>query len=326
MKSAWKDNKKLAKWIKKNQFNFVDGNFNFDLRNLKSDPLLCSISKYINIKKDYIYVGNGISQFISVVLNLKDWTSIYLFAPEFDLYRRTAYLSGKKVIEIKGMTCSEIIENMMGIQSGENDLLCFSSPRWFSGETFSHEQIKKLLDLFHGCIMIDEAYVDYSNEPNGLIDLCLSNDRLILVRSFSKKFFASGMRVGYLITKRDINGLRETLISPHSVSTYSANFFIKLLSDEKLLNIFKNTAEYVKFNRDYIYNSLIECEKVKIIKSNSNFITLIFSSEQQLNDVYKKLSKFPGIQKFSDNYNYLKIWISDFNFSKLVVKTLKDIL
>ena len=49
--SIWKDNKVLKKWLKKYQMDFVDGNFNYDMNNQLSDPLLTTIAEKLNINK-----------------------------------------------------------------------------------------------------------------------------------------------------------------------------------------------------------------------------------------------------------------------------------
>ena len=117
---------------------------------------------------------------------------------------------------------------------------------------FSKKQIQDILNIFKGTLIIDEAYVDYSNDEQGMLKLCLSNDRIILFRTFSKKFLASGYRVGYMITKKNIEGMRNTIISPHSVSSYSENFFVTLLNDKKQMQlvyeVLKDLAGIQKFD------------------------------------------------------------------------------
>lgn len=254
MASVWQNNKLLRKWEQKNFKRIANGDFNYNLAFPLEDPLVIAISKYLNIKREYIYVGAGCSQFIGAIVGLKCWNKIFLSEIEFALYKRTANLSEKKTINIKGITTDDFINGLKKTKSNKNDLLCISSPRWFSGELFSKKQIKEILDIFNGTLIIDEAYIDYSNDEKGMLDLCLKNERIILLRSFSKKFLASGYRTGYMITKKEIVGMRNTIIPPHSVSSYSERFFCELLSDEKILNAFIETREYIKQNRELIYN------------------------------------------------------------------------
>ena len=326
MASIWQNNKLLRKWEQKNFKKIANGNFNYNLAYPLEDPLLISIANNFNIKREYVYVGAGSSQFISAVVSLKCWNMIFLSDIEFALYKRSALLADKKVKFLKGITTNDFMSSLTKLKSKDNDLLCISSPRWFSGELFTKSQIKEILKIFNGTIIIDEAYIDYSDDEKGMLNLCLKNDRILLFRTFSKRFLASGYRTGYMITKKEIEGMRNTVIPPHSVSSYSENFFVNLLNDNKILSAFVETREYIKKNRDLIYNSLRNRNEFNIIKSDANFISLIFKDKKTMEIVYGSLKDLEGIQKFDEVVPFIKIWVNNEIFSKVVIERIKEIL
>ena len=166
MASIWQNNKLLRKWEQKNFKKIANGNFNYNLAYPLEDPLLISIANNFNIKREYVYVGAGSSQFISAVVSLKCWNMIFLSDIEFALYKRSALLADKKVKFLKGITTNDFMSSLTKLKSKDNDLLCISSPRWFSGELFTKSQIKEILKIFNGTIIIDEAYIDYSDDEN----------------------------------------------------------------------------------------------------------------------------------------------------------------
>lgn len=324
--SIWRDNKILKKWLKKYQLDFVDGNFNYDMTDLLSDPLLDIISSTIKVNKEYIYLGAGSSHLITVLVNLRIWDKVFIPLPEFGLYVRGIELNNLNSEMITCLTTDDFVDKLSKVKSTKNDLLCLSSPRWFSGERFTDEQIGVILKKFKGTILIDEAYIAFSNKKEGLINLALENDRVMILRSFSKTYFASGFRLGYLVTKKKINGLRNAFIAPHSISTYSARFAIKLLNDKQLLNVFSNSIEYMKRNRDIIYEELKDNDKLHVIKSEANFISLVFENEKYFDKCYELLKQFPGIQKFNMNgIMFIKIWISNEKFSKMVLERISKL-
>ncbi|MDD4282671.1 MAG: aminotransferase class I/II-fold pyridoxal phosphate-dependent enzyme [Bacilli bacterium] len=326
MSSVWQSNNLLKKWEKKNQKILVQSDFTYDLGDPLSDPLIEAISKDIGVKKEFIYLGAGSCQLISGIMSIPCWDKVYLSQIEFGLYERAAEIYGKTLLRIKGMHIVDFMKNIKKIKSTEKDLLCISSPRWFTGEMFSENQVMELLKTFKGTIMIDEAYVDYSNNETGMMKLCLENNRIIVTRSYSKKFLASGLRTGYLITTKNIAGLRTTIIPTHSVSSYSANFFIKLLSDDKILKSFYETRQYMKKNRDLIFDEFCKNKKIKVIKSNANFITLIFNSVLDFENVYSVLKDYAGIQRFERECLFIKIWVNNETFSKLLIEKIKEVL
>ena len=187
-------------------------------------------------------------------------------------------------------------------------------------------QIKEMLNCYKGTIIIDEAYIDYSDDERGMLDLCLKNERVILFRSFSKKFLASGYRTGYMITKKKIEYLRNTIIPPHSISSYSENFFVTLLEDKKILKSFVDTREYIKLNRELIYNAFKDSKDIEVIKSDANFISILFKDKKTLEKVYNNLSDLAGIQKFDEFVPFIKIWVNNEKFSNVVINRIKEVI
>ena len=66
-------------------------------------------------------------------------------------------------------------------------------------------------------------------------------------------------------------------------------------------------------------------DQFNIIKSSSNFLTIIFSSNNELEEAYSALKGLSGIQIFKENIFYIKIWISDEKFSQIVINRLKEL-
>ena len=326
MSSVWQNNKLLRKWEIKHFKENANGDFNYNLAYPLEDPLVSAISNYINVKKDYIYVGAGISKFINAIVGLKNWENVILSDIEFSLYKRTALLNDKKIIFVKGIHTEDFINNLKKVKTSDKDLLCISSPRWFNGELFTKQQINEILDIYKGTLIIDEAYIDYSDDEKGMIDICLENNRVIIFRSFSKKFLASGYRTGYMVTTKKIEGLRNTIIPPHSVTSYSENFFVSLLNDKKILTAFVDTREYIKTNRDLIYDSFKNIKSIKIIRSDANFISIIFDDNKLMNKIYDSLSDLSGIQKFDEVVPFIKIWVNNEKFSQEIIKRIRKII
>lgn len=320
MPSVWLYNNVLKKWCKKFKLGEVDGDFSFNPQLPISDPLIDAISVDLRIEKNLIYCGAGISQFIIAIISNPIWDKVFLPTIEFGLYNRACVYFKKNIEYISAQSTQEFTKKIGIIESTANSLLCFSSPKWFTGERFTLEQIKFITQNFHGHIFIDEAYVDYADNPNQLIDLCLQNDRIILARSFSKKYMASGLRAGYIITKYNIDELRSTAIPPHSVSTHSIKLLVNLIKDQKLNQSFDITRKYISSNRDLIIKSLQYHKSFKIIKSSSNFVTLLFNSEEELDKIFNKIYHFSGVNKYKIHNSYfIKIWVKNLNISKAII-------
>jgi histidinol-phosphate aminotransferase len=80
-------------------------------------------------------------------------------------------------------------------------LIVISRPSNPLGYFFSRKEIIELLeDNPSSWVLVDEAYIDYAEKKDNIVDLLHIYDNLIISRSFSKTFGAAGCRVGYLMS------------------------------------------------------------------------------------------------------------------------------
>lgn len=89
---------------------------------------------------------------------------------------------------------------MKAIAQHRPDIVFVTSPNNPSGQSVSLDDLRRLLDVMSGGILIlDEAYGEFSSQPSavGLIDEYPA--RLVVSRTMSKAFAFAGGRLGYLI-------------------------------------------------------------------------------------------------------------------------------
>lgn len=269
--NSWKLQK--SRFLLKTEFYYMP-------ENLMEDPLIEEISNFLKIPKEYIFVVAGISQAIHTLLNFKKWERIFITTPEFGLYSLVTKGTGKESITIKLKEFNDLIEYFKSKKSGNYDFLCFSSPRWFDGTRISKGQITELLNFYNGFIFIDEAYIDYSNEEDWSLEMCLDNDRIILARSFSKGWYLPGLRVGYIVSKYLPKTFRKSNIMPHSVSSYSIEFVKQLLKDNELTEYFFKMRKKIIKIREYAYHQLLKIDGVIPSNSAANFSCVHFEKEK----------------------------------------------
>jgi histidinol-phosphate aminotransferase len=72
----------------------------------------------------------------------------------------------------------------------------------------------------HACVIVDEAYVEFSTlqDPDASIDLLGRHPNLVLLRTFSKVYGLCGLRVGYAIGAEDFRLAVDRVRQPFSVN------------------------------------------------------------------------------------------------------------
>ena len=74
-----------------------------------------------------------------------------------------------------------------------------ASPNNPSGQSVSLEDLRRLLDVAPGIVIVDEAYGEFSSQPSAVRLLAEYPTKLVVTRTMSKAFAFAGGRLGYLV-------------------------------------------------------------------------------------------------------------------------------
>ena len=75
-----------------------------------------------------------------------------------------------------------------------------------------------LLTIFNGIVVIDEAYIDFSEKPS-FMKLIDKYPNLIVMQTFSKAFGLAAVRVGMAFTNPEIIRYFNKMKPPYNIST-----------------------------------------------------------------------------------------------------------
>ena len=79
------------------------------------------------------------------------------------------------------------------------DVVFIASPNNPSGQSVSLTDLRRLLDVVPGILIIDEAYGEFSSQPSAVAMVEEYPTKLVVTRTMSKAFAFAGGRLGYLI-------------------------------------------------------------------------------------------------------------------------------
>jgi histidinol-phosphate aminotransferase len=83
----------------------------------------------------------------------------------------------------------------------------------------------------HVCVILDEAYVEFSTlqDPDETLPLLKKHPNLVVLRTFSKVYGLCGLRVGYAIGSEDFRSAVDIVRQPFSVNTLAQAAAIEAL-------------------------------------------------------------------------------------------------
>ncbi len=79
------------------------------------------------------------------------------------------------------------------------DVVFIASPNNPSGQSVSLPDLRRLLDVVPGILIVDEAYGEFSSQPSAVTLVAEYPARLVVTRTMSKAFAFAGGRLGYLV-------------------------------------------------------------------------------------------------------------------------------
>jgi len=305
-------NSKYSKFLNKNSLNrYPDPTY---------QTLINKIAKNHNVKENQIILSNGSDELISYLLTCLSGktNSVLTFNPTFSMYEILS-----KVFNVNCYKISldknfdiPILKTISSIKKNDPDIIFIASPNNPSGNDFSKEKIREIIDISNGLVVIDEAYSDYSN--NSFIPLVKKFKNLAVMKTMSKIGFAS-LRVGYLISNKEIINALNKVKLPYNVSTLSTIIAQDFFDNKK--KYIKNIEE-IKNQRDYLFKNLLKINKIKPYPSNSNFI-FIYSQYAAKLSRYMESNKIK-IKTFNPKKlkNYFRVTIGEAKENKKFLKFL----
>lgn len=170
-------------------------------------------------------------------------------------------------------------------------LVIINNPSNPTGIKYEYSILK---DLIKYCqerditILFDEVYFKtvFEGKKETILNQIKSLKNILILRSFSKEYFMTGWRIGYLIGDKElINKIKltnETILS--CLPPFIQIAAVKALEQNYEIK-YSKFHEIIKKRRDLLYNGLSQIEEISLVKPNSSFYI------------------FPKINKKSKNIN-----------------------
>ncbi|MGE3468239.1 MAG: histidinol-phosphate transaminase, partial [Pyrinomonadaceae bacterium] len=121
-----------------------------------------------------------------------------------------------------------------------------------------------------GIVVIDEAYIDFADEPSMISEL-VNLPNLVILQTFSKAWAMAGLRVGLAFASSPLIDLLNRVKPPYNVSGVAQQAVIAALDDGA--SDIANWIETARSERQRMTPSLSGLSLVQIVyPSNANFL------------------------------------------------------
>jgi len=258
---------------------FMDANENpYGNLNRYPDPyqkeLKSLISKVKGIEEEKIFLGNGSDEIIDLTFRVFCRPGVdkaLTFIPTYGMYEVSASVNDVGVIKIPLNNSFQIDLRKAESQFSDKNLklVFICSPNNPTSNSMHHKDVEYIVANFSGIVLIDEAYVDFSDTPS-FINLVNRYSNLIVMQTFSKAFGLAAARVGMAFLNPDIVQYFNKIKPPYNISTINQKAAIN-----KLYHIeqYKSQVTIIKKERERLSAILSEMDLVeKVYPSDANFL------------------------------------------------------
>jgi len=258
---------------------YLDANenpFNTDY-NRYPDPHQVSLKKRIavikKIRPEQLFLGNGSDEPIDLLLRAfcePGRDNVLIPQPTYGMYSVSAAIND---IEIKAVNLTKDFDlDVAAIKDTWNQntkLLFLCSPNNPSGNLLDAEKIKSLLLQFHGLVILDEAYIDFTATP-GFLPVLDEFSNLVVLQTFSKAWGLAGIRLGMCFSNPEVIKVLDKIKPPYNINSMTQTVALDYLRDENKKN---SSVASIKAQRDVLKANLSKMPIVqKVYPSDANFL------------------------------------------------------
>jgi len=262
------------------------------------------LARIKGVPAENICIGNGSDEIIDLAYRIfcdpgKD--NIIICPPTYGMYAVSADIND---IEIRKVSLTNEfhldVEGIINATDSNTKLLFICSPNNPTGNNMNRADVEFLLNNFQGIVLIDEAYINYSNQKTFIQELT-EYPNLIVMQTLSKAWGLAALRLGLCYSSMDIIDLFNKVKPPYNINEPSQQIALEGLQHTELVN---DWIKEVVQQKEQLINELNGLLFVKMVyPSDANFVLVKVDDADALYQflasneiVVRNRSKEPGCE------------------------------
>lgn len=235
---------------------FLDANENpyNNPNNRYPDPMQRELKSHLSrikrVPAANIFLGNGSDEAIDLLFRAfcePRIDNVVAIDPTYGMYQVCADVND---VEYRKVLLDEHFQfsadKLLAAADEHTKLMFLCSPNNPSGNNLCRDEIVKLLQAFDGIVVVDEAYIDFSEARSFLLDLALYPNAVVL-QTFSKAWGCAAIRLGMAFASEEIIAIFNKIKYPYNVNLltqkqalemvlrpYEVERWVKVLKEERI--------------------------------------------------------------------------------------------
>lgn len=241
------------------------------------------LSPLKGVAVENIFIGNGSDEAIDLLFRIfcqPGKSNAISIAPSYGMYEVAADIND---VEMRKVLLNDDfslpVERLLEAADADSRLLFICSPNNPTGNAFPREDMERLVREFPGIVVVDEAYIDFS-DGEGMLPLLSKYPNLVVLQTLSKAWGMAGLRCGLAFASPEIIGYMNRVKYPYNINVATSAIVERLLAEPVPEHV-----KVIKKERKLLAEALAKFPFVKeIYPSDANFLLVKVDDANALYD------------------------------------------
>ncbi|MEH6537804.1 MAG: histidinol-phosphate transaminase [Psychroserpens sp.] len=226
-----------------------------------------------SVSEEQMLLGNGSDEVLDLIFRAfcePNTDSVITLPPTYGMYEVLANVNAVGVVKIELDTDFEPkIDEILNAATKKTKLLFLCSPNNPTSNSFKAKSIERLVSEFNGIVVIDEAYIDFSNEESWMSRLD-EFPNLIVTQTLSKAYGLAGIRLGICYASKAVISVLNRIKPPYNVNELTQQKALERLSKPQIVS---EEIQKILEQRDWLISEVEDLLFVeRVFPSDANFI------------------------------------------------------
>jgi histidinol-phosphate aminotransferase len=289
------------------------------------------IAQKNNINPNQIVCGAGSDEIIALLASSFASVGDEVIYSEYGflMYPISAQRVGAKAVKVKEKNLKTDIDAIINAVNKKTKIIFIANPNNPTGSYLNKDEINKLISNIptNVLIILDHAYQEFVTVDDFYdgLEIVNNNKNVVLTRTFSKIYGLASLRIGWSYSSQNIADILNKARGPFNVSGPAQVSALASLDDDDFTQASKNhNTKWLKI----LNEELKLINKIKLYPSIANFILIDFLSNENCENVNKKLLENSIIFREMKGYGLpscLRASIGTDEENEIIIKNLQKI-
>ncbi|MBQ0733223.1 histidinol-phosphate transaminase [Aquimarina celericrescens] len=295
------------------------------------DPQQRNLKKVLAEQKgvsiNNVLLGNGSDEVLDLIFRAfcePKIDNIITLPPTYGMYKVLANINN--VAEQEVLLTKSFQPNVEAVLEAVNQntkIIFLCSPNNPTGNSFSIKNITQILKEFNGLVVIDEAYIDFSDKESWLKKI-KEYPNLVVTQTLSKAYGLAGIRLGICYGSEEVIDILNKIKPPYNVNELTQKRALERVVNQDQIKL--EVSEILR-ERKNLSEALRDISFVnEIYESDANFILVkVDNASKRYNQLLEKgiVIRNRSTQPLCENT--LRFTVGTDEENKILIEALKNL-